>query len=212
MGRLLAGLALVGGLGVALDGAPAGGVAGSCPRGAAAVGARAVRGAKARWAVEQSGPPVQAALARIADDRVLLDALRAGNLGRSRAEAQRQLVRHVVRIRVVQRGRVVVDANARLFTVAGSSRQLRAGGRTVGLLSVSVQDVIGFVKLVHKYVPAEVVVRGPGGLLRTSLRPAPPGLPTAGCVRLGASRYAVGSFARSDFTGRPVRIWVLGRL
>jgi hypothetical protein len=78
-----------------------------------------------------------------------------------------------------------------------------------------VQDVrapcwsTGFIKLVHKFGAADVVVRGPVHA-RASL-PAALGvaLPETGCVKIAQRTYAVRLFTEASFTGEPLKIWVL---
>src|SRR2546428_752741 len=74
-----------------------------------------------------------------------------------RASALRQLFnpgKHVVRLAVVRRGRTLVDVGG-AFVVAPARRELRAAsGADLGRLEASMQDVIGYVKLVHRLTGA----------------------------------------------------------
>jgi hypothetical protein len=112
---------------------------------------------------------------RIAADAILLGALARGNVAGARAEAQAQLLSpanhfaHVTRISVVRGARVLVNATLNsdgVYVVAPARRELALHGRHVGTLLVSIQDVTGFVKLVHRRTGAEVVVRGRNGQVR----------------------------------------------
>src|SRR6202035_6182718 len=125
-------------------------------------------------------------LRQIAGDMNLVGALSAGELHRALLAANRQLVRHVVRIRVLRGSRVLVDANPSSFDVRGSGIELRSpSGTSLGRLRITVQDVIGFIKLTDKLTPADVVVRSGGGQMRTSLPAAArSSLPAAGCTRI----------------------------
>ena len=154
---------------------------------------------------------IHADLRQIARDSILLGDLRAGNLNSALAEANRQLVRHVVRIRVWRGRRVLVDVNSTSFDVAGSGMELRASnGGGLGRLQITVQDVIGFIKLIHKLNAADVVVRGARGHVRTSLPGAARlSLPRSGCTQIGARRYVVRSFSEAAFSGEPLTIWLL---
>ncbi len=154
---------------------------------------------------------IHADLRRIASDPVLLDSLSAGNLGSALAEANRQLVRHVVQIRVLRGSRLLVDANPTSWDVGGSGVELHApNGRRLGRLEITVQDVIGLVKLVHKLNAAEVVVRGASGRVRVSL-PATKALTlsASGCTQVGTHSYVVSSFHQTSFSGEPLTVWVL---
>ena len=183
-----------------------------CPTPAAASRAtRAVNAAKARYLTESQGVTIHADLRQIARDNVLLEALRAGNLKVARAEANRQLVRHVVRIRVRRGSRLLVDANSTSFDVAGSGMELRdSRGAILGRLEITVQDVIGFIKLMHRVNNAETVVRGARGQVRT-LFPAAArlSLPRSGCTQIGGRTYVVRSLRETSFSGEPLTIWLL---
>jgi hypothetical protein len=85
------------------------------------------------------------------------------------------------------------------------------GGRAVGMLQVSMQDEIGFVRLMHRRYPVQVVIRGRGpSHLRASMRAAGVAkLPARGRVSLGGSPYVVRSFHEQAWDGEPVTIWLL---
>jgi hypothetical protein len=167
--------------------------------------------AKMRYDHEQYGVAVHTALRRVTHDGALLRALNAGALKTARAEAKRQLVFHTVRIRIVRGPRVLVDANPSSFAVAGPTGKLHGPhGRVLGQVQVTVQDVVGFIKLVHKYHPAHLLVRGRHGHEQTSL-PASRSkrLPASGCTTVAGHAYAVRSFTRTGFAGEPLKIWLL---
>ncbi len=184
----------------------------ACPTPSAARRARrALAGAEARFSLESSGVVIHRDLRRIAADAALTRALRAHLLSGALVAAERQLVRHVVRIRVLSGSHVLVDANPTSFDVAGSRLTLSvpAAGRRYAL-QITVQDVIGFDKLVHRLLHADAVVRGAGGQMRTTIPAAAHmSLPDSGCVTIGARRYVVGTLRRSSFTGEALRISVL---
>jgi hypothetical protein len=178
---------------------------------AASRASAALTAAKRRYRTESRGKTIHHDLRQIASDPVLLGALGVGDLNVARAEANRQLVRHVVRIRVLRGSRLLVDANSPSFDVGGASRKLRSpSGGSLGRLEITVQDVIGFIKLIHKLNAAEVVVRSGSGRMRTSLPAAARGsLPRSGCTQVGARTYVVRSFGEAGFAGESLTIWVL---
>jgi hypothetical protein len=187
-----------------------------CPSPAAAARARAVlSGAMRRFQIESRGSTIRADLRYIAHDRVLLDALSSSNLAVARAEVGRlqhsQIVKHVTRIRVLRGSRVLVDGWPTSFDVAGSERELRdRRGRSLGRVQITIQDIIGFIKLEHRHEATEVVVRGAHGRVRTLLGAARKlSLPLSGCARVGARRYMVRSFKETGFAGEPLTIWLL---
>jgi hypothetical protein len=187
-------------------------VAHPCAAAAAAARARAaLLAAEKRYRLEARGTVIHADLRRIAADGALTTALAAHDLAGAQAEATRQLVRHVVRIRVLSGARVLVDANAASFDVAGSSVALvGSSGARLGRLEITVQDVIGFDKLVHKLVHADVVVRSSAGRARATLAGASRVLlPASGCVHVGRSTYLVSSFSPVGFAGEQLDVSVL---
>jgi hypothetical protein len=171
----------------------------------------ALSAARRRYLLESDGTVARSDLRRIAGDKALLADLRARRLRLALAEAKRQLVRHVVRIRVLRGSRAVVDANPSSFDVGGPSVSLHVrGGEALGRLQITVQDVIGYVKLVHKLNAADVVVRGTRGEAHASVPGAAKlALPASGCAYIGRRRYIVRSFTETGFAQEPLTIWVL---
>jgi hypothetical protein len=172
--------------------------------------------AKQRWKIERSGGVVRRQARRMSRDPELLRALRAGNRARLAAAVRRLQATphaHISRLRVVRGAQVLADAGVP-FCVAPASRTLRdTAGRPIGRLEVSIQDVIGFVRLMHRNYPVNVVVRGNGAAhVRSSLAAATNAqLPASGDVRLAGRRYAVRSFGEQALGGEPVRVWILVR-
>jgi hypothetical protein len=167
--------------------------------------------AEGRFNLEVAGAAAHAQLTRIAQDGTLLSALRAGRFAAALTEADRQLTQHVVRIRVSRGSRLLVDANPSSFSVAGPALELRQhDGSALGQLRITIQDVLGFVKLVHKFTHAELLVRGRRGAVVTSLPALSQiSLPASGCVTAGGKSYLIRSFGQRSFTGDPVTVWVL---
>jgi hypothetical protein len=186
-----------------------------CPTRAAARHARAeLRLAEERYAIETRGSTTHADLRYVAHDSLLLDALRSGNLAAARAQVDilqhSQIVKHVTRIRILRGSHVLIDGWPTSFDVGGSERVLRSGGQKLGRVQITIQDVIGFVKLEHRRNATEVLVRGAAGQVRTLLpavKHVP--LPVSGCALVGGRQYVVSSFKEDSFTGEPVTIWLL---
>jgi hypothetical protein len=160
-------------------------------------------------------------LNRIARDGALLNALSRGDMAGAQAEADAQLRSpgnhfvHVTRISVVRGSRVLVNATVNsdgVFVVAPASRVLRLHGRPLGTLLVSIQDVTGYVKVVHDLTGADVVARGASGRVRTSLgAPTRGPLPSSGQVTIAGRRYSVRSFREVGWGNEPLTVWVLLR-
>lgn len=178
-----------------------------------------VNAAKATYHNETRGAKLFQQLGRIAHDGILLDALSRGDLAGSQAEADAQLrspvnhLAHVTRISVIRGSRVLVNATVNsdgVFVVAPAARILRLHGRPLGTLLVSLQDVTGFVKLVHDLTGAEVLVLGASGHVRTSLGAAARvRLPVSGQVTIAGRRYFVRSFREIGWGNEPLTVWIL---
>jgi hypothetical protein len=97
-----------------------------------------------------------------------------------------------------------------VYVVAPGTRILRLHGRLLGTLLVSIQDVTGFVKLVHDLTGAEVLVRGVSGHVRTSLSAATNvRLPASGQVAIAGRTYLVRSFVETGWGNEPLTVWIL---
>jgi hypothetical protein len=163
---------------------------------------------------EAKGDVGHVAVRRIAKDRRLLGALEAGDAAALRAQALVQLFnpgKHVVRLRVVRGSRVLVDVGG-AFVVSPAQKLLRSPtGAPLGTLQASMQDIIGYVKLVHRFTGVGVVVRGTGGhveALPATL--AHTTLPSTGKVSVGGRSKLVRSFTERGFAGEPLRVWIVG--
>jgi hypothetical protein len=197
---------------VALPGCAAGQAADQDPPATTVAGVRAdTLGGVARriYQQEADGAVGHAAVRRIARDRVLLAALRSGDQAALRAAGLRQLFnsgKHVVRVTVVRDGRTLTDVGG-AFVVA-PARLVLGGG---DVLEASVQDVVGYVKLVHRLTGAEVVVRGAAGHVESSLSAAAARarLPAAGTATIAGHAYVVRSFRETGYAGERLEVWIL---
>jgi hypothetical protein len=172
--------------------------------------------ARAQYTGEVSGSRSIAVLHKVGADPTLLGFLQSGQLGAARAYVARVYPQtwyhwHVSRLRITQGSRLVTEVGVP-FVLPASQMTLHKGGRPVGTLKVSMQDEIGFVRLMHRRNPAvDVVLRGRGrSHLRTSMHAAAlVKLPATGSVSIGAHRYLVRSFNEPAWNGEPVTIWIL---
>ncbi len=160
---------------------------------------------------EVVGPANGAAVAQIAPLPGLVDGLAARNYAEASRALTDQPVRHAVRARVVRGGRVLVDVGLG-FVIAGNPHPLSGpGGRRLGEIEVSIQDVIGYIRLIRRLTGTQVVVRGSlDHHLVSSLPPAlAVRLPATGPVVVNRRPYTVSSFARPGFGGEQLTVWVL---
>jgi hypothetical protein len=186
------------------------------PSAPAAVRADTLAGVARRIYDQEAGGAVgHAAVRRIARDRALLAALGSGDEAALRAAALRQLFnpgKHVVRLSVVRAGRPLTDVGG-AFVVAPSDLELRgAGGADLGRLEASMQDVVGYVKLVHRLTGVQIVVRGASGHVESSLAAAADAaLPASGDATIAGRAYVVRSFRERGYAGESLEVWILSR-
>jgi hypothetical protein len=172
--------------------------------------------ARRRYAVEVHGGVAIGTARRVARDPTLLRTLQSADGAATRAYVRRQFPAvwyhwHVSRMRIRKGSAVVVETGVP-FVVAPSQVTLRSSsGRTLGTLEVSVQDVIGFVRFMHRNYPVDVVVRGKGAAhIRTSLPGAEhANLPSRGPVTIAGRRYLARSFHETAWNREPVTVWIL---
>src|ERR1017187_8726243 len=79
---------------------------------------------------------------------------------------------HIVRLRVLQHGRVMADVGGPDI-IAPISGTLRLKGRTVGSFVMSVQDDVGYVKLVSRFIGVPIDLYRNGSFLMGTLQPPP---------------------------------------
>jgi hypothetical protein len=177
---------------------------------------RIATAAQRQYSLETYGGAAFGALHLVGRDPTLLRLLRSGNINATRSHVQRQFAavwfhRHVSRMRILQGSRVVVEVGVP-FVVAPVQMTLRGpGGRNLGTLQVSIQDEIGFVRLIHRHNPADVVVRAQrSGQVETSLPAAARvRLPSSGAMTIGGQRYRVISFRETASNNEPVTVSIL---
>jgi hypothetical protein len=177
---------------------------------------RITAAARALYAEQVAGPHSLAVLHRLGADPALLRLLASANAGSVRAYVNQQYPRtwyhwHVSRMRISRGSQVVSEVGVRFVMPASQMALHGSGGRTLATLKVSMQDEIGFVRLMHRRYHVDVVIRGGGAKhLRASMRAAGLAkLPATGSIALHGRRYLVRSFHEPAWDGEPVTIWIL---
>jgi hypothetical protein len=117
---------------------------------------------------------------------------------------------HVVRLRVTRSGAVLADVGGP-HILAPVSGALRSHGRTVGHYTLSVQDDLGYVKLVSRFIGVRLVLREGARTVSGvgALAPGPPPIPAHGPISYRSARYEAYSFDARSFPGGPLRISLL---
>ena len=171
---------------------------------------------EARYTNEASGAVAHATLSRLAHDRGLLAAVRSRSNTRIRRYVKSKFRSvwyhlHVSRMRITRGSATVIETGVP-FVVNGPTTTLRdTHGHAIARLQISIQDVIGFVRLNKRLDHVDTVARGRGSAdVRTSLPAAlKVKLPSRGEVTVAGHRYQVGSFHETGWRGEPLRIWIL---
>ncbi|HEY5198141.1 MAG TPA: hypothetical protein VIJ51_14060 [Solirubrobacteraceae bacterium] len=166
--------------------------------------------AKRTYAEEVYGTPNGAAFHVISRISALLDGLTTGDYALARSAMHHQPIRHAVAVRVTRGGRTLIDVGLR-FVVGGRVHALHnRQGTYLGRIEISIQDVIGFIRLIHRLTGCDVVVEGSTGQAMSSLAAASGvRLPDRGLVVVAGREYTVSSFAERGFAGEPLRVSIL---
>jgi hypothetical protein len=159
---------------------------------AATIGAIATR----LYRVEATGPSTQRVLRHVARDRRFAAAVAAADPVALRAAIVRFFRTHslhVVRVRATTAaGRLVGDVGGP-FVLAPASTVVRdARGRVAGSVTLAVQDDTGYMKLVHRFTGADV-------LMRTATGTVPGSAPAGG-------RQPTFSFTATAFPTGPLTV------
>lgn len=160
--------------------AQASGQSGPCAAATAAtIAAVDSKVAEGIYSGETHGNAMRVDVAHVTGSRQLTSALQSSNAAAVYAAVHTIVYTprwHIVRLRVVENGRVLADVGGP-HIIAPISGTLRLKGRRVASFVMSVQDDIGYVKLVSRFigVPIDLYKTPPahGSFLMGTLQPAP---------------------------------------
>jgi hypothetical protein len=149
---------------------------------------------------------------QVASYQPLLEAVASGDRTATEAAVTTLVYSHthIVRLRVRKGDTVLADVGGP-YIIAPVSGTLRLHGRTVGRYVLSVQDDVGYVKLVHRFLGLPLVVRRGsqsvpiGGVVK----PGPTTIPTHGPVSYRGVNYQAFSFDAMAFPAGTLRISLL---
>lgn len=182
------------------------------PASAAAVASVDASVARGIYAGELRSREVSADVAHITGSQALLSALASGNEAGVHSAVHMLVYTphwHIVRLRVVKAGRVLADVGGP-DVIAPVSGTLRLRGRTVGTYVTSVQDDVGYVKLVSRFIGVPVDLYRGGAFLMGTLQPAPPPkLSTGATLTAGGNVYYDYAFNADAFPSGALRVALL---
>jgi hypothetical protein len=144
------------------------------PSGAATVAGAVGEIGRRLFRAESDSAATQRVLRIVARDHAFLAAVAHDDPAALRAQIVRffrDRTLHVVRIRAVRAGGRLVNDVGGPYVLAPASRTLRAHGRTLGRVTLSIQDDTGYIKLVHRTTGAHVALRTAAGPVPGSERP-----------------------------------------
>ncbi len=164
------------------------------------------------YANELSSSEVAADRSQVEHFQPLLSALAAGDRAAVGAAVSSLVFSHthIVRLRVSVGGVVLADIGGP-YIIAPVSGTLRLGGRVLGHYILSVQDDLGYVKLVSRFIGAPIVLReGSRSIpVEGTLAPGPATIPDHGPVSYRGVSYQAFSLAAMSFPMTSLRISLL---
>jgi len=163
------------------------------------------------YAAEVHSSEVSADIAHITGSQALLSALASNDEAAVYAAVHGIVYAphwHIVRLRVLKAGRVVADVGGP-DVIAPVSGALRWRGRTIGTYVMSVQDDLGYVKLVSRFIGVPVDLYRNGAFLMGTLQPAPSAVSAGASVDVGGSSYQVRLLSAGAFTSGTLRVALL---
>jgi len=143
------------------------------------------------YAGELHSREVSADLAHVTGSRELLGALASANVAAVKAAVTTIVYTphwHIVRLRVLAHGRVLADVGGP-DVIAPVSGSLSYRGRQVGTFVMSVQDDLGYTKLVSRFTGVPIDLYRGGSFLMGTLQPAPSTLHSGASLRVAGRSY-----------------------
>ncbi len=145
---------------------------------------------------------------RVQGNGPLLQAVARRDPQATRAAIDALLTEHVVRLRVTVGGRLLADVGGP-YVLAPVTAPLRLGGRTIGSLTLSIQDDEGYKRLVGRLVGLDALMYMGARLVKSTIGYSPGAVPTSGPFVYRGRRYRAYTFAAKAFPSGPLRITVL---
>jgi hypothetical protein len=183
-----------------------------CPSGAEVLAKTAGSVAERIYAAEVRSSETSSDKRQIESNGALLSAMQSGDRAAIHA-AVHSLVysrTHIVRLRV-SRGSELLDDEGGPYILAPISGTLRLHGKEVGHFVFSVQDDLGYVKLVARFIGAPLVLRTDSGNVPIEglLSPGPASIPDHGPVTYRGANYQAYSFKADAYPSGRLRVSLL---
>ncbi len=167
--------------------------------------------AQAIYAGELHSTSVSADAGHVTGSAALLRALAANNRAATYAAVHALVYMphwHIVRLRVLQHGHVIADVGGP-DVIAPVSGTLRWKGRIVGSYVMSVQDDVGYVKLVSRFIGVPIDLYRDGAFLMGTLQPAPAAPTPGGSLSVGGALYQAHMLTAAAFPSGSLQVALL---
>jgi hypothetical protein len=156
-----------------------------------------------------TGRIVAQASFRLASSQALAATVARGDAAAAKRVLRSLLLNQIVSVRVQRAGRTLARIE-RGAGIAPAQGRLKLSGQTVGTFTVAVQGANGYAQTASGLTATQVVVRGGGQVLASTLHPAPSGLRSNRHeVSIGGMVYRVDTFVGRGFPNRPLTISLL---
>jgi hypothetical protein len=191
---------------------PATGAPAVCPAGAEVLASTAGSVAERIYAAEVHSSATDSDKHQIESYGPLLSAVASGDHAAIHT-AVHSLVyshTHIVRLRVSRGSELLADEGGP-YILAPISGTLRAHGKTIGHFVFSVQDDLGYVKLVTRLIGAPLILRTDSGQVPVEglLSPGPASIPDRGPVEYRGAGYQAYSFKADAYPSGRLRVSLL---
>jgi hypothetical protein len=191
---------------------PATGAPAVCPAGAEVLASTAGSVAERIYAAEVHSSATDSDKHQIESYGPLLSAVAGGDRAAIHT-AVHSLVyshTHMVRLRVSRGSELLADEGGP-YILAPISGTLRAHGKTIGHFVFSVQDDLGYVKLVTRFIGAPLILRTDSGQVPVEglLSPGPASIPDRGPVEYRGAGYQAYSFNADAYPSGRLRVSLL---
>jgi hypothetical protein len=164
------------------------------------------------YAAEVRSSETTADKRQIEGDGPLLSAVESGEHGAIEAAVHTLVYSHthIVRLRVTHGSHVLSDIGGP-YILAPVSGTLRSHGRTIASFVFSVQDDLGYIKLVARFIAAPLILRTDSGQVPVEglLSPGPSSIPEHGSVTYRGVKYQAYSFRAAAYPSGRLRVSLL---
>ena len=159
----------------------------------------------------EGGRRTLAQVQRVQSNQPLLQAVARRDPTATRVAVEALLHQHIVRLRVIAGGRVLVDDGGP-FVLAPVTAPLTLAGKTIGSIVMSIQDDEGYLRLTRRLAGLNVLMYMGANhtrLVKNSLGPNPGTVPASGAYTYHGRNFRVITVNAEAFPSGPLLIRVL---